>query len=140
MECVSLINKYIKHSKAMASTFNTGLTFYYWPNFDPKQNEDKKEEEMENYFNVIDYSGFSKNELFISNAKYDNLKQEAINSCHCSLPMFNKKVAIKSRELFQTAVVKEMTRKYNNFNEQAAHHGLTKEQSISLQHLQSVIL
>eukprot|EP01084_Bolivina_argentea_P316372 548370_1 len=122
----------------MGNTFNTGIIFYYWPRFNPKQNQDEKE--VEDFTNIIDYSGFSKNQLFIEKGKYHNLKEEALNSGYCSLPVFSKKVDVKSRELFHSTAVKKMQAKVNARDDQATHYGIEQGQKILLEHLQSVIL
>eukprot|EP01084_Bolivina_argentea_P065250 118944_1 len=134
-KCTELINDYIEHSKAEGRTFSTGLIFYYWPYFDPKKRH--IEEDIDMYFNINDYSGINKDELYIENSKYKDIKEEAINSGYCMLEQFMTKVVLKSKKYIQISAVRNMKAKYQS---RAQHYGIDKNTPISLQHLQSIIL
>eukprot|EP01084_Bolivina_argentea_P304146 525193_1 len=90
----------------MSGTFGTGLIFYYWPYFDPTTKQDSKDKQR--YYNMNDYSGYSSAELFISSAKYTNLKEEALSCGYCPLVLFIQKVIGKANEWIHTEKIKKI--------------------------------
>ncbi len=124
----------------MTSTFSTGLIFYYWKYFKPKDDNDDAKEQQQEWYNINDYSGYNRNDLYISSGKYKNLKEEAINSGYCPLKMFKEKVLLKAYEYIKTTTVKNIKAKYDKFGCQASHYGIERGSPILLQHLKSLIL
>ncbi len=107
--------------------------------FKPKQiAEDEKQEKQQDYDNVNDYTGYKSDDLFIPSAKYQNLKEEVINSDYYIWTEFKEKV-IKATEYMQTNAIKKIKAKLSGWS-QAYHYGIKEGQEISLQHLKSVIL
>eukprot|EP01084_Bolivina_argentea_P245943 411689_1 len=136
INCIYLVNEYIICSQEMQNTFGTGIIFYYWPYF---KGTSEFVDEIESFYNINDYSGHNKADLYISSGKYSNMMEEAINSGFCNLTSFKQKIVSKSKEYIHTNVVKMIKAKYSTFD-QAQHYGIKKGETISLFHIQSVIL
>ena len=121
------------------SSFSIGLSFFYWKWFDPKKLRDstcKEDEELQFVLNHNDYSGYSRDELFVEKAKFRDLREEAVESGHCSLAQFAAMV-VKAKELMKTIKVKGLRARPLGH---AEHYGVMDGSPITLRHIQSLLL
>ena len=119
----------------LVSSFNIGLCFFYWKWFDPKS-VDKEDVEPPSFMNHNDYSGYSRDDLFVANAKFRDLKEEAIESGLCSPAQFAAMV-LKAEELMKSEKIKGLrARSYGH----ARYYGIVDGAEITVKHVQSVVL
>ena len=117
------------------SSFSIGLCFFYWKWFDPK-NPKKENEEPRHWSQHNDYSGYSRDELFVEKPKYRDMKEEAIESGHCSLSQFAAMV-FKAEELMKSFKVKWLRAMCSGH---AKYYGIEDGAVITAKHIQSVLL
>merc|ERR1719242_1953077 len=124
-------------SESTASTFSIGLSFFYWPFFSPLYDHSKDEDEPQWALNKNDYSGHDREDLYIPRGKYDNLKDEALNTGHCSLGQF-KTMQFKAKGLMDSEKIRFMraTFMYGHAN----HYGIEYGDQITEKHVQSLLL
>ena len=120
----------------LVSSFSIGLCFFYWKWFDPKK-FDKDDEKPRGVLNQHNYSGYSRDELFVENAKYQDLKEEALESGHCTLAQFSNMI-FKAMELMKSKKLKGVKAQYLIYH--AKHYAIENGQPITVRHIQSVLL
>jgi len=94
---------------------------------------------VDNWSNTNSYSGHSVRSLFVDGGRWSNLKEEAVESGHCSLKEFEEGVVLKDEEYASTDTLKQICQndeayEYNyGFNED-------EETPLSVSHVQSLLL
>ena len=92
---------------ASARTFATGLIFFYWDAYHPKLGM-KQPRKWVDMLQTNSYSGHAVCDLFVDGARWRNLKEEAVESGHCSLAEFEDLVVLKAAEYAHTDRVKKV--------------------------------
>ena len=97
---------------------------------------DKEEEKPRHFWDHNDYSGYSRDDLYIEQAKFRDLREEALESGHCALDHFDE-MTFKAEELMKTMKVKGLKAKSYGH---AKHYGISDDAAITVKHIQSVLL
>jgi len=142
------MREYIALVKDSARTFATGLIFFYWPNYHPEKGLSDPRYMVDSYGpreNSNAYSGYAVSDLYIDGPRWSTLKEEAIESGHCTLHAFSNIVVFKTEEYLKTDRIRQ-TRTHGKAS--YFHYGFddvneVHEESripISAEHVQSLVL
>lgn len=97
----------------------------------------EKEDSPEWSLNKHDYSGYTRDDMYIEKPKWKDLREEAINSGHCTVSQF-KQMVFKADNYMNSKRVKAMRAK--RLHGYAEHYGIAEDSPITIDHIQSVLL
>eukprot|EP01084_Bolivina_argentea_P047659 87841_1 len=128
-ELSSLIKQFIKNTESSSVSFSVGIIWFYWEYY-----KDKEDIDLGFSHNVNDYGGYKIKKLFVQQ-KYDNYKEETLH--HISITDYTESVMLKANTYFIKDKVKAMRA---NYYDKYLHYGISKGNSITINHIISVIL
>eukprot|EP01084_Bolivina_argentea_P214984 364944_1 len=131
--------QYIQNLKVSASSFSTGLIFYYWPYY---QTLTDNTEYIENENNINDHGGYPVSELYVA-PKYTTFKNEILSwydekkqQNYIFLSALNETILKKATKYIDA----KRTKKMSAARCAHLHYGIKKGASLTINNLIAVIL
>eukprot|EP01084_Bolivina_argentea_P282514 483604_1 len=129
-ECKKLILQYFKDVQLKTTSFDPGILFWYWQHY--SERTFKEDPKYENITGLYMSSG-----IYIEKSTYTNLKEEFIEHYKGTTNDWNDLILSKSEKLAATDRAKQIVSADRN---QELHYDIQKGVTISIQHLQSIIM
>ena len=129
------------YSQLFSRSLQAGLPLKYWNFYSPQNITNNTK--IDWISNRNDLEGYDGGSLYIDKAKYDNIREEILNSGYVSLKQYKQLILLEATKHLPTKQARRMIYRLTDWNGiielRNIHYGLKYGDTMSIEHLISII-